>query len=223
MPNTKIKIGIFVLMLLVFILVTFIYKYQREVDWTKEIYLNKSNVNFIESLHEYNADDLQNTLESLNEIESLSKDEAITLAAKASNEWNLWVQTLHNAVLTADYIVPKEDEQYGYNGYIVGSEKQYSVLGNLFTTNGFRFYFDTLENKIITNQLNNQDKMLLQEINQLFNAIHNVMKSDWLTKVESINYETDQDKILKMKEPFINSIEQDVQSLSDLYHELSNK
>lgn len=222
MSNIKIKIGIFVLMLLVFALITFTYQYQKEIDWTKEIYLNKSNVNFIESLHQYNADDLQNTLESLNEIESMSKDEAMTLTAKASNEWSLWVQTLHKAVLTADYIVPKEAEQYGYNGYIVGSEKQYQILGNLFTTNGFRFYFNSLENKIITNQLNNQDKMLFQEVNQLFNSIHNVMKSNWLIKVENINFLTDQDEILKMKEPFLNSIEQDVQSLSDLYHEFSN-
>ena len=73
----------------------------------------------------------------------MSKDEAIALTTKASNEWSLWVQTLHNLVLTADYLVPKEDEQYGYNGYIVGSEKQYKVLSNLFTTTGgFVFTFN---------------------------------------------------------------------------------
>ncbi|PIC62578.1 hypothetical protein CSV79_16290 [Sporosarcina sp. P13] len=210
MSSIKMKIGIFVLILLVFTSVFFIDKSQKETGWTKEIYLNKSNLIFLEFLHQYNADDLQNILKRLNEIESMSKDEAVDLTIKASNEWSLWVQTLHNTVLTADYLVPKEDEQYGYNGYIVGSEKQYKVLSNLFTTGGFRFYFQSLEDKIITNQLNNQDKMLLQEVNQLFNSIHDVVKNNWLIRAEGIDSRSNQDKIFKMKEPFINSIEQDV-------------
>ena len=78
-------------MLLVFTSVFFIDKYQKEIGWTKEIYLNKSNLNFLEFLHQYNADDLQNTLKRLNEIESMSKDEAVALTTKASNEWSLWV------------------------------------------------------------------------------------------------------------------------------------
>ncbi|BDH61300.1 hypothetical protein MTP04_14300 [Lysinibacillus sp. PLM2] len=41
----------------------------------------------------------------------MTEDEAIILTAKVSSEWHLRVQTLHNAVLTADYFVPKEDEQ----------------------------------------------------------------------------------------------------------------
>ena len=65
--------------------------------------------------------------------------------------------------------------------------------------------------------------MLLQEVNQLFNSIHDVMKNNWLIKAEGIDSLSSQDRIFKMKEPFINSIEQDVKSLSDLYHEFSNR
>jgi hypothetical protein len=216
----KNKTIIYVLLSTLLITIFFTSKFKQQTDWNEQVYLQKTNIPFAEMIKQYNGDSLQQTLKDLQNIDDLPKEDAVQLTNRASMEWADWVQNLHNIVYLADYEMPNEDKSYGYNGYIVGSKKQYELLMGLNRASVLEYYFISMEEKLGNESLNEKDMTMIQDIGQIFDSINQNMNHK-VELIDKINYEIDMDHIQKMKRSFIHSLEADIRELGKMQDGIS--